>query len=239
LDIVTLPDDVAVRTSSHHGTTLQQLEALWGSWIESIGESNDVISSTMLDAGDDFQAATYTALTGYYRLSVTALRSALELTAIGAWAQVCGKTKQYEEWRKGKLTLSFGQACDGLIGGTAPLRDELRTTVNDTLFDQKAPPADGGYARRIFDGISNYAHARPGHADADFRQSNGPIYVKSAFKHVAWMHFEAAALCFVLLLIARPKHPIPQPVIDLFRDTKRLKSRVTRAAFLSLHLHKP
>jgi hypothetical protein len=232
--IVTLPDDVAVRTSNHHGTTLRQLDDLWGAWIESIGENNDLMSSVMLDAGDDFQSATYTALTGFYRLSVAALRSALELTTIGAWAQVCSKTNDYNAWRDGKLTLSFRQACDGLMTATSPLRDELRATVQNSLFDQKTLASEGGYARRIYHGISNYSHARPGLSDGDIRQSNGPIYDKSAFDHVSWMQFETIGLCFVLLLIARPKNRIPQAALDLFDDAKRLKSKVTRAAFLSL-----
>ena len=77
--IVTLPDDVAVRTSNYHGTTLGQLNDLWSAWIESFGSTPDSLSAAMLDAGDDFQSATYTALTGFYRLSIVALRSALEL----------------------------------------------------------------------------------------------------------------------------------------------------------------
>ena len=67
------------------------------------------------------------------------------------------------------------------------------------------------------------------------RKSNGPIYVKSAFNHVAWMQFETLGLCVVLLLIARPKRRLPQPAIELFRDVKRVKSRVTRAAFEFLY----
>src|SRR5438445_6913569 len=86
--IVTLPDDVAVRTSNYHGSVLAQLNDLWGAWVESFGEVHDCFFSAMLDAGDDFQSATYTALTGFYRLSVSALRSALELTTIGTCAQV-------------------------------------------------------------------------------------------------------------------------------------------------------
>lgn len=75
--IVTLPDDVAVRTSNYHGTTLGQLNDLWGAWIESFGSTQDSLFAAMLDAGDDFQSATYAALTGFYRLSIVALRSAL------------------------------------------------------------------------------------------------------------------------------------------------------------------
>lgn len=65
--------------------------------------------------------------------------------------------------------------------------------------------------------------------------SNGPIYVKSAFDHVSWMQFEAIGLCFVLLLLARPRTKFSPPIHKLFADVKRLKSRVTRAAFEALH----
>lgn len=44
-----------------------------------------------------------------------------------------------------------------------------------------------------------------------------------------------ANCCFVLLLIARPKQHLVEPVSGLFRDLKRLKSRVTRAAFEFLY----
>jgi hypothetical protein len=234
--IVTLPDDVAVRTTNYHGTTIRQLHDLWGAWIECVGEKQDSMCVVMLDAGDDFQAATYNALTGFYRMSAAALRSALELTSIGAWAQIAGKNAEFSEWRSGKCSLSLRDACDGLIGATVPLKTHLRTAVNDALFDQKTDSTDeGGFARRIFSGLSEFSHSRPGHSDSDMRESNGPIYVRGAFNHVAWMQFETLGLCFVLLLIARPKQILPEPAIELLGDVKRVKSRVTRAAFEYLY----
>ena len=61
--IVTLPDDVAVRTTNYHGTAIRQLHAPWGAWIECFGDEHDCMFPVMLDAADDFQAATFTALT--------------------------------------------------------------------------------------------------------------------------------------------------------------------------------
>jgi hypothetical protein len=228
--IVTLPDDVAVRTSNYHGTALGQLDDLGEAWVESFGSTHDCLFPVMLDAGDDFQVATYTALTGFYRLSIAALRSALELVTIGTWAQVCGRHQEFRDWRAGKFPLSFGQACDGLAGATGTLGSHLRATVNDSLFDQRNPPDEGGFLRRIFSGISDFSHARPGYADGDMRQSNGPIYVRSAFNHVAWVQFETFGVCFLLLLLARPKQRLPAPAVELIRNAKRMKSRVTRAA---------
>jgi hypothetical protein len=120
--IVTLPDDFAIRTSNYLGRSLKQLADLWRAWIDSLGEVQDCIFPAMLDACDDFQSATYTALMGFYRLSVSSLRSALELTAIATWAQVTGKDAEYRAWRNGKFTLSFGKACDGLIASTRKLQ---------------------------------------------------------------------------------------------------------------------
>lgn len=233
--IVTLPDDVAVRTSNYHGTTLTQLHDLWGAWVESFGAVQDCMFPAMLDAGDDFQVATYSALTGFYRLSIAALRSALELTTIGAWAQVCGKRQEFRRWRAGKVPLSFGQACDGLLGATGALGSHLCTTTGDSLFDQKTPQNEGGFVRRIYSGLSNFSHSRPGYSDGDVRESNGPIYVRSAFDHVAWMQFETLGVCFVLVLLARPKQRLPKAAVELFQDVKRVKSRATRAAFELLY----
>lgn len=233
--LVIPPDDVAIRTSNYHGTTLKQLNDLWGAWVECYGNERDFMFPVMLDAADDFQAATYTALTGYYRLSVAALRSALELIAIGTWAQVCAKKQEFQDWRKGKIELSLGRACDGLISGTDILQKSLRSTVKDSLFDQKSPTNEGGFVRRIYSGISDFAHSRPGSTDGDMRKSNGPIYVRAAFSHVAWIHFETFALCFTLLLLARPKMQAPTDIVGLLADKKRVRSRVTRAAFDFLH----
>ncbi len=175
--------------------------------------------------------SSFAALTGYYRLSISAMRSALELVAIGAWAEVCGKRQEFNDWRAGKRTLSLGQACDGLISGARKIENNLRQIVDDTLFEQESPRGEGGFVRRILGGISSFTHARPGSTDGDMRNSNGPIYVRSAFNHVGWIHFETFALCYVLVLLARPTSPAPTPILELFDDLERAKSRVTRAAF--------
>jgi hypothetical protein len=232
--IVVLPDDVAVRTSTYHGITLAQLHDLWTAWIESVGDVQDCLFDVMLDAGDDFQAATYNALTGFYRFSMSGLRSALELVTIGVWAQVSGKNQEFQKWRGGKEPISFGKACDGLITAADALQRHVKNTVKDTLFDQKSPTSEGGFVRRIYSGVSEFSHSRPGYADGDMRRSNGPIYIRSVFKHVAWTQFETLGLCFVLVLLARPKLRLPKSAVDLLNDPARVKSRVTRSAFCYL-----
>ena len=178
----------------------------------------------MLDAHDEIQAALYNCLTGYHRFSVGGMRNVLELVAIGCWAEVCGRKKEFHDWRKGKLQLGLGRSCDGLIAGPASLESHLKSTVNDALFAHRNSAArgaaiHGGYVRRIFSGLSEFAHSRPNYNDFHFRESNGPIYVKSAFNHVAWLHFETIAIAYVLALIARPK----MRILPAFRDSSRTR----------------
>jgi hypothetical protein len=70
--------------------------------------------------------------------------------------------KEVQKLRKGRIILSLGQTCDGLIGGASALQVHLKSTVNDTLFDQKTSTSEGGFVRRAFSGISEYSHSRRG-----------------------------------------------------------------------------
>jgi hypothetical protein len=48
--IMHLPDDVAIRTSDHHGTQLATLHLLWDDWLEAMGDQHDELFAGMLDA---------------------------------------------------------------------------------------------------------------------------------------------------------------------------------------------
>ena len=100
--ITTLTDDVSIRTSNYHGKLLKIQYDLWGAWIESIGEKQDYLFDTLLDAVDEFHATTFNSLNGYYRQAISCLRSALELITIGTYCQVCSEADRYKEWREGK-----------------------------------------------------------------------------------------------------------------------------------------
>jgi hypothetical protein len=234
--IVILPDDVAVRTTNHHGTVIKQISDLSHEWVRHSDESDPIMFPVVLDAHDELDAALYNTVVGYYRVANAAMRSALELVTIGTWAKVCGKKSEFDEWQKGNIELSISRACDDLISATRSLQDELAGIgVDDTLFAQRTKTSEGGWVRRVFSGVSDWAHSRPGHTDFAMRNSNGPIYVRSAFNHSAWIQTETLGLLFVLLLIACPAIRFDQKVIDLFADLSKVKSSVTRGAFQVLH----
>jgi hypothetical protein len=88
-----LPDDVSIRTSDHHGTLLKQANDAWGWWvslvldIQSLVEAprDDSLSLSCILVTDELQASIYTMMTGFYRQSISALRSAVEALVMGVY----------------------------------------------------------------------------------------------------------------------------------------------------------
>ncbi|MGH9535579.1 MAG: hypothetical protein ACRD2E_12055 [Terriglobales bacterium] len=230
--IVALPDDVAIQTSGLNGGTLSQLHALWGGWIEMAGLRPGPMWHVMLDAADDFQAGVYNLMVGYYRLSAAALRSALELCAIGAAARPAARRKDFKGWREGKIELGLGWAADRLAGAEDTLDGRLEQQVQDSLFRRREGSRDGGAVRRLFRRLSDYAHSRPGFTGAELRGgSNGPIYVPSTFDILAGEFFNTFAAGCVLAMVGRPHLIPPHDFQALLRDGSRVSNATFRGAF--------
>jgi hypothetical protein len=220
LGITGLADDVAIRTSDHNGKALGEVYALRPLWLAAIGYVPDALSDPMLDTGADLQSSMFNALHGYYRAGFSALRSIVELMAVGAAGTFVQNGQLYADWRAGTTEFSFGHACDLL--STEPrlltFNHELRK-FGQALFDAKDKTRGlaGGRARQWYGELCNYAHSRPGFADTDLWRSNGPIYVPEIFSawHRACLH--TFSLCAVLVLLARPQADRPQ-IVPLFTD---------------------
>ncbi len=219
---MTLPDDVAIRTSNHHGTVLKIMYALWGVWWEAIGETEDLIYVPMLDAGDDFSAALFNLLHGFYRQACDSLRSALELTAIGAYYQLTARDAEYQLWRSGQLGRDFGlgNACDGMraVASVVNLERHLRTVLQDDLFRQRngATGDLGGWVRRHFGELNQYVHSRPGYTNGDMWKSNGPIYDRNAVTTTSSYYLQTMGGCYFMIKLARPHLELPQGALQLF-----------------------
>lgn len=216
-----LPDDVSIRTSNHHGRQVKQIYELWGAWIEAIGENQDCLSEPMIETIDEFEAVTFNSLHGFYRQAIGSLRNALELVTIGAYCQVCTKSTEFTQWRAGQIEISFGSACDGLSGATAIqlLNSHLRGVVGESIFNQKNKTYAGGWARRLYSELSNYAHSRPTFTNADMWASNGPIYEPKAFELTFELLLQVYALCYYILVkVSRPSFVLPEPCKELLKS---------------------
>jgi hypothetical protein len=229
IGIMTLPDDVAIRTSNHYGSILQGMDRCWDAWIGSIGEHRDPVYDAILDASDEFQAATFNSLHGYYRQAFGCLRNALEVMAIATFCQVLKRRKL--SWRRevGKIRIGFGEACDGLVGTPrlAGLRTKLKKELNDSIFDPMIRNVNhGGWARRLYSDLSEYEHSRPKFRNVDMWQSNGPVFSPRAFTAVAASFYETSAICFLLVKMARPKFVLPAKAQEIWTSTAIRPSRI-------------
>lgn len=219
--IMSLPDDVSLRTSADHGTELKHIHELWGSIVDNFG-NNDVLSRSLLYVTDELMACIVNSLIGFYKVAASCLRSALELATHGAYYQRCKSIVAYEDWEKNQGDVNFGRACDNLngLGDVKSLNDYLYSKMKDTLFEQKNsryPNYPGGWARKLHSQLSDFVHSKPACSNvALWKGSNGPIYVPQSFGRISAMYCDTLALTFVLIKISRPTFALPKEAMYIF-----------------------
>lgn len=233
-----LPDTVAYFTSNDHGRDLRFMSKLWAECISQLSpEIQDEISCGIMSASDEFQAATFNALGGYYRVAIDCLRSALESITITTYCQTRGAKKEFKKWQSGNLEIGFGGACDKLIGAqcTQGLNKLLVARCGMGLFDQRQEGKQGGWVRQLYSGLSDYSHCRPAYQAADmWGGSNGPIYEKEAFKWTYRLWLQTIGTCLILVKLVRPETPMSRMIQSLFNEgcVREICALITAAEFL-------
>jgi len=229
--IMSLPDDVSLRTSADHGTELKHMHELWSSIIDSFG-NNDALSHSVIYVTDELMACIVNSLLGFYRVAASCLRSALELATHGAYYQRCKDLDAYKDWEKNQEDVNFGRACNNLNGldDVKSLNDYLYSKMKDTLFEQKNSrytDYPGGWARKLHSQLSNFVHSKPAYSNfALWEGSNGPIYVPQSFGRICAMFCDTMALTFILIKISRPTFALPKKAISVFNFPNVRPSKV-------------
>jgi hypothetical protein len=141
----------------------------------------------------------------------------LELVAIACACESLKLREQFEAWQDGTQEFGFGEACTRLNGAQSlqKLRNRLTNGWNDSLFDQRKGKTPGGWLRRLYAGLSNYSHSRPGFTSGDLWHSNGPVYDTAAFHLCVEMQIETYAACYLLVRVAKPDLQIKPRVQNL------------------------
>ena len=224
-----LADHASITTSNHHGTLLSQLHALECSWVNAIGDDSDFISEAMIDVMDEFPAAIFLLLHGFYRQSISALRNVLETTLVGTYLQLSDDQTAFDSWRAG-TEISFGKAADivSKIPAVVEFESRLRSALQDDLFSQRSPTWVGGWSRRLYKRLCEYSHSRPGRTNVDLWQSNGPIYVATQVRRVASVYIETFSLAIFLVRIARSGRQLPSDVPRGFERSRAAWTKLAR-----------
>ena len=245
--IISLPDDVSLQTSDHHGAELKEMWLIWGSWIEicdlwKVPRPMEPVDYGMMDSADELQATALNCLYGFYRVAISCLRTGLELMTFTAYLQLEPGKSHFERWFKGKAPASFSNACDWLSGKNShpdvtSLESNLMKRKKDTLFAKQTKNCQGGWVRRLYWQLSDFGHARQRHTTAHLWDgSNGPIYVTESFRTVARLYEETAAAMWLLAKLAHPATSLPHIMRDIFVGKKGQVPAVAKEAYKSLFI---
>jgi hypothetical protein len=198
--IMTLPGDVAIRTTSYQGTRIAILHELWSGWIGTIPRGG-ILAEAMLDSADDFEVALFNLLHGFYKQSIASLRNALEAIVLGCACDATVDLKKWDMWRGG-AQIRFTQECDKLQSlSTFRVRENKACEVAGVgIFTPCKGSGCGAWARNLYQRLSKFAHARGDSANSELWKSNGPIYSPDGMRIAYHAYLETYSL---LLLVAK------------------------------------
>ncbi|MGH3402148.1 MAG: hypothetical protein ACRDRJ_06460 [Streptosporangiaceae bacterium] len=210
---MTLPTDVALRSSSYEGSAVARLSTLESQWIYSWPELGEApfMEEVALLADEEFDALVFNALHGYYRQAIGCLRNALETMMAAAALAVTNNRDLFVQWRNGEERIGFRRARRWLRDSADGLKIDGEIAPLSVFGDDDSSWANSRYAR-----LCAYAHSQGGYNNADFWESNGPIFVPRALAVVEQEFRETLALCYLLLRLGWPAYrpgPGPEAII--------------------------
>lgn len=223
--IMHLPDDVALTTSGHHGSELARLHSLWLDWIHVIGFDRDELTDAMLDAADCFQASLFDCLHGFYRSSISSLRTAIDIIAVGTLGKFRPEDDAFQKW----------------VGGTSGssmnfLNLRSRLSKLSLKQEERALFKQDGWISKFYEELCRFVHARPGSTDIAFWNSNGPIYAFEGFDTAMRLLIATYATGYICCKIARPDLELPETSKFAFNGDGHAISEAARASALAIGL---
>jgi hypothetical protein len=213
-NIMSLPTDVGLKSSSYEGSLVGRIDQLQRDWVFSWPDVEDApfIAESALLAGEEFDALVFNAMHGWYRQAIGCLRNALETMAVASALAVSNNKQSFDAWRAGTKAFGFGVA-----------RAMIRDTATGKRVDADAAPgsvfgdADTSWMKNRYARLCAYAHSQAGYNNADFWESNGPIFVPAALAVVEAELRETLALCYLLMRLGWPGYQRgrgQQPLLD-------------------------
>lgn len=204
--IMTLPDDVAIRTTSHQGSRIELLYALWSDWIEML-PANGILLDGMLDANDDLAAALFNLTHGYYKQAVASLRNFLEVMVFACDCHISNNEAKWSAWTHGK-ELSFAETSKKL--GRRP---NIYATEEGAFIETGACIFPSTIKQRqnkdwlgnLYVRFCKFAHASGDGGNAHLWESNGPIYSAKGMRLSYLAYLEAFALVTIITKLAWPE----------------------------------
>lgn len=213
--IMTLPDDVAIRTTGYQGSRVSLLYDLWTGWVGVLSHQG-ILADAMLDSADDLAAAQFNLIHGFYRQSIASLRNALETMVFACECELGAGFNDWNAWQQGhewKFTETFEKLRTHPKFGALENRARQETGASIFPFGQN----DKGYAwaRNLYQRLGKFSHARGDSTNGYLWESNGPIYSAEGMRLAYHAYIETYALLILIAKVAseQVKMPIEARVI--------------------------
>jgi hypothetical protein len=211
--IMVLPTDVVLKSTSYSGSAIARMNQLHTDWVFSwpaVG-SAPFMDEVSLLAGEEFDALVFNAAHGYYRQAIGCLRNAFEIMMAAAGLAATGNLALFQQWRQAGHEIGFGQARAWVRDSAVGQQIEVYAAPESVFGNDDTSWSKARYAR-----LCAYAHSRAGYNNADFWESNGPVYRPTALGVVEAEYRETLALCYLLLRIGWPGYAPGQGEPNLF-----------------------
>jgi hypothetical protein len=207
--IMTLPGDVAIRTTNHQGARAAMLYRLHVAWMGAI-PAEGVVAEAMLEAGDDFEAALFNLLHGFYKQAISSLRSAIELMMLGCTSEIAMNTETWTAWENGE-EIKIKEVFDKVqrVPVIRAFEDEVRRITGTSLFAGDNGSGRNAWARSLYRRLSSYSHTRGITTNSYFWQSNGPVYSTEGLRVSYQSLLETYAFLLLIGRIACPGLRMP------------------------------
>jgi hypothetical protein len=243
--LVYLPDDVSIRTSNYHGTLLKHANDAWGWWVSLVLDiqslldvrTKDPLSLSSILVTDELQASIFTMMTGFYRQSISALRSAVEALVRGIYFHLFPDPRMFKRWADGDLgeQVSFDRARSRLA------RTEPFSLFNNVPGEITSLMKQDGWVDFLYRTFSGFSHGRPFYVNRFgdripamnielWGGSNGPIYKEGSVR--LWNAYYFDVCLFALLLVG-----LAEPRLIEFAEPEDIPYSVFLDRLLTYHLY--
>jgi hypothetical protein len=234
-NLLHLPDDVAIRTTNWIGSKVGLLHEVSMQWLRATPVDPDgapYAPEPAFLAAEEFEALEFAALHGYYRQALGCLRNALETMTHAAALAATSRKDDFAAWRNGDLELRFGESRRAIGASWIGMQIEGNLDGAWLFGDLKA----GGWLAILYRRLCAYAHSQVGFNNADFWQSNGPVYRPNTYVLVIDELRETIAVSYVLLRVCWPTFNLPADLSLLLdepalNDWPAIARRALAAAF--------
>jgi hypothetical protein len=174
------------------------------------------VFETLMDVADAFQAASFSALHGFYRQAMASLRGALEVVAAAARFSLDEDRPGLSAFRYGPDPapfLRFTRDLDRLA--SHPRSQELANVMGLRPLLAGRAGTRTGWAWDLYQLLSRYLHTLPGSTDGEIWSSNGPVWKPEAFGLYIRLLREAFAVSLLVCKLADPDLELFDTTIEL------------------------